>query len=52
MDYQNIFLKYQKFCKLNRVIVQEFIDKIYISKINKEDNKRNIKIIWKFESSD
>ena len=40
--------KYQKFERLNRVIVDEFIDKIYIGKINNDLNSRYIKIKWNF----
>ncbi len=42
------FSKYKKFNNLNKVIVDEFIDKIYIGKINKEISSRNIKIKWNF----
>ena len=41
-----IFNKYKNLNKLNKVIIDEFIDKIYISKLNK--NKREIKIKWNF----
>ena len=40
------FHKYQKFKKLNRIIIDDFIEKIYIGKIN--NNTRNIQIKWKF----
>lgn len=33
---EKIFSKYQELKKLNRVIVDEFIDKIYIGKLNEE----------------
>ena len=46
---KDIFNKYQKIEKLNRVIIQEFIDKIYIGKLNKKTNRRDIKIKWNFE---
>ena len=45
---ENILCKYQEFSKLNRIIIQEFIDKIYIGKINKEVKVRDIKIKWNF----
>ena len=46
---RNILIdKYLKLEKLNRFIIEEFIDKIYISKINKATNIRNIKIKWLF----
>ena len=35
--------------ELNRVIVDEFIDKIYIGKLNEETNSRDIQIKWNFE---
>lgn len=43
-----MFSKYQNFKELNKVIVDEFIDKIYIGKINKEVNTRDIQIKWSF----
>lgn len=46
---EKIFSKYQKFEELNRVIVDEFIDKIYIGKVNEDTNTRNIQIKWNFE---
>lgn len=46
---EKIFNKYQKFKELNRVIVDEFIDKIYIGKLNKKTHSRDIKIKWNFE---
>lgn len=44
-----LFSKYRQLKKLNKVIVDEFIDKIYIGKINKEKNTRDIQIKWNFE---
>ena len=44
----NVIEKYKSFTKLNKIVIDEFIDKIYIEKINKIDNKRIIKIIWNF----
>ena len=46
---KKIFSKYQKLEELNRVIVDEFIDKIYIGKLNEETNTRDIQIKWNFE---
>ena len=46
---KKIFHKYQKLDKLNRIIIDEFIDKIYISKISKEKNSRYVKIKWNFK---
>ena len=31
------------------IVVDEFIEKVYIGKINKENNTREIKIIWNFD---
>lgn len=42
----NFFDKFQEFKCLNKVIVDEFIDKIYIGKI--DNNIRDIKIKWNF----
>ena len=46
---KEIFSKYQELESLNRVIVDEFIDKIYIGKLNEETNSRDIQIKWNFE---
>lgn len=46
---EKIFSKYQKLEELNRVIIDEFIDKIYIGKVNEDTNTRNIQIKWNFE---
>ena len=46
---KNIFKKYRKLKELNRVIIDEFIDKIYIGKINKKRKNRDIQIKWNFE---
>ena len=40
---------YKKFKHLNRIIIDEFIDKIYIGEVKKETNTRNIQIKWNFE---
>ena len=49
LNNKKLFSKYKTLNKLNRVIVDEFIDKIYVGKINKETNTRNIQIKWNFE---
>ena len=41
--------KYKVLNKLNRVIIQEFINKIYIGKVNDENKTRKIKIKWNFD---
>ena len=46
-DFDNkIITKYKKLDNLNRVIVNEFIDKIYVGEV--KDNIRIIKIKWNF----
>lgn len=46
---KELFNKYQQLEKLNRVIVDEFVDRIYIGKINEETKTRDIEIKWNFE---
>ena len=46
---KEIFNKYQKLEELNKVIVDEFIDKIYIGKLRVETKSRDIQIKWNFE---
>ena len=46
---KEIFNKYQKLEELNKVAVDEFIDKIYIGKLNEEIKSRDIQIKWNFE---
>lgn len=45
-DLINILQKYNKINKLNKIIVDEFIDKIYIGILDKEKNTRRIIIKW------
>ena len=45
---KEIFNKYKKLTELNRVIIEEFIDKIYIGKFNIKTKNRDIQINWKF----
>lgn len=45
---EEVFYKYKEFKYLNRIIVQEFIDKIYIGEIRESDNTREIYIKWNF----
>ena len=42
------FDNYKEFKNLDNIILDEFIDKIYIGMINKETNIRNIQIKWNF----
>ena len=44
-----ILKKYRKITKLNKVIVDEFIDRIYVGKYDKKTKTRDIEIIWNFE---
>ena len=46
INNKKIFRKYQNIKKLNKTIIDEFIDKIYIGKIN--GNNREIQIKWNF----
>ena len=45
----DILKKYNHIKKLNKVILDEFIDKVYIGELDKETNTRNIEIEWNFE---
>lgn len=44
----DILKKYKHIEKLNKVILDEFIDKVYIGELDKETNTRNIEIEWNF----
>ena len=46
---KELFDKYQQLDNLNKIIVDEFVDKIYIGKIYDETNTRDIQIKWNFE---
>lgn len=43
-----ILSKYRNLKKLNRVILDEFIERIYVGTFNEETNSRDIKIKWNF----
>ena len=45
----DILKKYKHIKKLNKVILDEFIDKVYIGELDKETNTRNIEIERNFE---
>lgn len=45
----DILKKYKHIKKLNKVMLDEFIDKVYIGELDKETNTRNIEIEWNFE---
>ena len=42
----NILNKYKKIDTLNKIIIDEFIDKIYINKVNEKTKERDIIIEW------
>lgn len=44
----NLFKKYKKLRNLNRIIVENYIDKIYIGTLDKNKSARNIEIKWNF----
>lgn len=46
---KQIFKKYLSLNKLNRVIIEEFIECIYIGKIDDKTSTRDIQIKWNFE---
>ena len=48
LNKNKIFSKYKVLLKLEHIIINEFIDKIYIGKV-KNDKTRDIKIIWNIE---
>jgi len=45
----SVLKKYKKINTLNKVVVDEFINKIYIGKVNEETNERDIIIEWNIE---
>ena len=45
----DILKKYKHIKTLNKVILDEFIDKVYIGEIDKDNNTRTIEIEWNFE---
>jgi hypothetical protein len=47
-NFSDLLEKYQKLTSLNKIIVDEFINKIYIGNLNINDNRRNIQIKWNF----
>ena len=48
-DIESILKKYKHIKKLTRIIVDEFVEKIYIGELDKETNTREIKIIWNLD---
>ncbi len=49
INEHDLLNKYAKLENLNKYIVDEFVDKIYIGNLNKETNTRDIEIKWSFE---
>ena len=45
----DLLKKYKHIKELNKVVVDEFIDKIYIGEYNKETKTRSIEIQWNFD---
>jgi len=48
-NIENTFKKYKKISKLNKVIIDEFISRIYIGNVNEEIKERDILIEWNIE---
>ncbi len=48
-DIESILKKYKHIKKLTRIIVDEFIEKIYIGAVDKDTNTREIKIEWNLD---
>ena len=49
IDVESILKKYTKIKELNKFIIDEFIEKIYIGKLDKEKKTREIKIEWNLD---
>ncbi len=45
----DILKKYKHIKKLNKIILDEFIDKVYIGEIDEYSKTRDIEIVWNFE---
>jgi len=48
-DTINILGKYKRIKELNKIIIDEFIDKIYIGQVNEETKERDIVIEWNIQ---
>ena len=48
-DIESILKKYKKIDKLTRIIVDEFIEKIYVGALDKDTKTREIKIEWNLD---
>lgn len=51
INEQEIFKQYKHIDKLDRLVIETFISKIIVGKIDKETNERTINIIWNICSS-
>ncbi len=51
LNEQEIFKKYKHIDKLDRLVVETFISKIIMGKVDKETKKRTINIVWNICSS-
>ena len=49
MDGKKIFEKYKEIKEINRTIINEFVSKILVGKVDPTTKKRKITIIWNFE---
>ena len=45
----SVLKKYKHIKELNKIILDEFIDKVYIGEYDKENKTRDIEIEWNFE---
>ena len=46
ISHEELFAKYQEITEINRTIIEQFVDKIYVGKYDEETNLREIKIKW------
>jgi len=46
IDRDKIFSKYKQIKKLDKNILDDFIERIYIGAVDKETNEREINIVW------
>ena len=49
ISISKVLEKYKHIDNLNKVIIDEFIDKVYIGNYDKETKSRTIEIKWNFE---
>lgn len=48
-NYKEKLINYQRLTQLDKITIDEFIDKIYIGKLNNKTNTRDIYIEWNFK---